>query len=105
MTGARPPSLPTERTALAWQRTALSLVAGAAALSRLTYHWLGMWSLACLLVALPFGVWVIARSRPGDGPEASTRRPRLRHDGIAGACLVAMTVVLGTTELVALTLR
>lgn len=89
-----------ERTALAWQRTALSLVAGAAVMARLT------WADLCLVAALPlvtcvgFGSWVFWESRTRYRGDAG-RRGRAR-DGRASGALAVAVMLLGVTEIAAL---
>ena len=92
---------PAERTALAWQRTGLSVAVAAAILSRLTYADLGVWALVVLAVCLGLCGWVLVDTRwryrgrvvPGAG------RP-----GIGGwaAAVAASVVVMGVAELAAL---
>ncbi len=83
------PGLARERTALAWQRTSLALVAGAALVARLAPSRLGP---ATLLLA---AVWLLAVlvllrvRRGGSGP-----------DGVAAASLTGAFVLLCATELV-----
>lgn len=88
-----------ERTALAWQRTALSLMAGSVALTRLTFDHLGPVSLVSVAVTLPLCAWVLHHSRTRYrrrvrvGPESS------RHDGLAPAALVVSIAAMAATEL------
>lgn len=96
------PGLQNERTALAWQRTALSVLAGAAALARLTADRLGPLALAGLAVALPLTLWVFfeSRGRYARDPGAETR---LRaRSGRAPASLASAIAVMALIELVAL---
>jgi uncharacterized membrane protein YidH (DUF202 family) len=85
-----------ERTALAWQRTALSLATGAAVLARLTFDRLGVVAVAALAVALALALWVLVESRGRYAHDAAVRlrdRPRRRRgarrtggrDGAGGA--------------------
>ena len=91
-----------ERTALAWQRTALSLVAGAAAVSRLTIDRLGPVALLCVLGAIPLALWVFLeagsryRRDAGLGPRRSIR------GGRASASVASATAIMAATELAAL---
>jgi NADPH:quinone reductase-like Zn-dependent oxidoreductase len=64
-----------ERTALAWQRTALALVAGAALIGRLTFDRLGWWSLLGAVLAAGLGAWVLLES----GSRYVRRTPRGAH--------------------------
>jgi uncharacterized membrane protein YidH (DUF202 family) len=96
------PGRANERTALAWQRTALSLMAGAAVLARLTFDRLGMAAVAVLGVALLLALWVLLESR-GRYEHDTGRRPRTRsRSGRAPAALAVATVVVGLTETAAL---
>jgi uncharacterized membrane protein YidH (DUF202 family) len=96
------PGAGNERTALAWQRTALAIVAAAAILTRLTFDRLGVLALASVLVALPLGLWVLQESRGRYAHDSGERlRPRSRG-GRAPAALAAATVVIALTELAAL---
>jgi uncharacterized membrane protein YidH (DUF202 family) len=90
-----------ERTALAWQRTALSLVVGSVLLARLTFDRLGALALASPAIALPLSVWVLVQSRRryrGD-PQR-----RLRRGGGTPAVLAVAAAALALTELAALAL-
>jgi hypothetical protein len=91
-----------ERTALAWQRTALSLMVASAILARLTYARLGV--LAAVASALAFGVsaWVFWESRGRYRHDAGLRaRPRPRG-GRAGAALACAVSLIAATELAAM---
>ena len=91
-----------ERTALAWQRTALSLMAGAAILTRLTWDRLGPPALAILVVTLGLSAWVFAESR-GRYRDAIGLRPRkTRRGGRAPTLLGVAVVLIALVELVAL---
>ncbi len=96
------PGVGNERTALAWQRTALALMAGSAILARLTFDRLGALALLSVVVALPLSLWVLLESRRRYAHDAGTRlRPRLRG-GRAPAALTIATAIIAITELAAL---
>jgi uncharacterized membrane protein YidH (DUF202 family) len=86
-----------DRTTLAWQRTALSLLGGSVLVSRLAYPRIGMLALAGVVVLLPLGVATLLLGRGGQrkGPGAAARA------GI-GALLAVAVAVTAVTELVAL---
>jgi uncharacterized membrane protein YidH (DUF202 family) len=91
-----------ERTALAWQRTALALMAGTAILARLTFDRLGIAAVVVLGFALVLAAWVLIESR-GRYEHDTGRRPRARsRSGRAPAALAVATVVVGLTETAAL---
>ena len=92
-----PPTATGERTVLAWQRTAFSLLAGAAVLSRLTADSLGAaTSLAGLAVTASMVLWVLV--------VAGRRTLGHPRDGRPAAALTAGIVVVGLTELAAVLL-
>lgn len=78
---AADPGLANERTALAWQRTALSLMVAAAILARLTFHELGRTAVLVLGVAVRLSAWVFFESRG-----------RYRRTGRGGRASMALTV-------------
>jgi uncharacterized membrane protein YidH (DUF202 family) len=80
-----------ERTVLAWDRTALAIVAGAVVVTRLTYDRLGAGALACLVVALPLAVLAGAVNR--------RRASSTDRDGLAPAAVAAATVAMAAVEL------
>lgn len=98
MTRPQPPGLQNERTALAWQRTALSLLAGAVALTRFAYEQIGFVGLACLL-AVPLTGAVLLRS----GRRYRHRGVQLDEltvgDGLPGLALVGAVVLMCLTGL------
>ncbi|WKN60846.1 DUF202 domain-containing protein [Rhodococcus opacus] len=93
-----------ERTALAWQRTALSLVAGAAVCARLTWSELDGLGLAVLGMAGALATWVFVVGTRGYGSRhlADCRSPRPR-DGRTAFALTCATALIAGAELVALT--
>lgn len=99
------PGLVNERTALAWQRTALSLIAGSVIVARLTFERLGAFALLSALIALPLSLWVFFESRRRYAVDAGVRRWSPSRSGRAAAALGAATAVLALTELAALLSR
>lgn len=96
------PGVANERTALAWQRTALSLVAAAAIMARLTWDRLGGLDAGLLAVAMGLALWVFAESRGRYRHDQGSRpRPRLRG-GRAPLALAVATMLIAATELIAL---
>lgn len=87
------PGAQVERTALAWQRTALSVLAGSLVMARLSFDELGPLALVSLAIALPLSTWVLLRSRPRHHRPAT---------GTPAAALAAAIGLLCVTELVAL---
>ena len=96
------PGTANERTALAWQRTALALVAGAALLTRLTLDRLGWFAVASVLVAGPLAGWVFVESRLRYAQAAAVRTRLRPRDGRAPFALMLATVVVAAVELAAL---
>jgi uncharacterized membrane protein YidH (DUF202 family) len=93
-----------ERTALAWQRTALSLAGASAALTRLTFDRLGPVALVSAAVAVPLTLWVFVESSGRYQHDAQIRRRRRSRGGRAPAALAIAVVVMALTELAALLL-
>ncbi len=96
------PGAGNERTALAWQRTALALVAGSAILSRLTFERLGAVALASVILAAPMGLWVFVESRGRYAHDAGINRRPQSRGGRAPLTLTIATLIVGFTELLAL---
>ena len=92
---AEAPGTATERTALAWQRTALAVLAGALVLARITFDELGRLAFAVVVAAVPLALWVLVESG------IRSRRATARG-GRAAAVLTVAVVVLAAGELAAL---
>lgn len=90
-----------ERTALAWQRTALALMAGSAVVARLTLDRLGVLAVGSLLVVLPLALWVMLESRGRYAHDARVRTRPGPRGGRGPAVLALLTVVVALTELAA----
>ena len=98
----RDPGLQNERTALAWQRTALSLVAASAILARLTWASADIATTVLLGVAAALSLWVFLESRWRYAHSAGVRlRPRARG-GRGPLTLAVATALIGVAELVSL---
>ncbi len=96
------PGVGNERTALAWQRTALAVLAGGALLTRYTSDKLGLFALASVLASVPLALWLFLESRGRYLHDAGVRvRPRSRG-GRAPLRLTIATLAIGLTELAAL---
>lgn len=94
--------LANERTALAWQRTALSLAAAAAILGRLTFTRVGFLAVAVLGVALLLCGWVFTESRWRYHQHSGVRSRRQPRGGRATLALATAAILIALTELVAL---
>lgn len=106
MTGAAlDPGRGNERTALAWQRTALALIAASALLTRLTADSLGLASLASVAAVTPLAAWVFLESRARYAHDAGTRSRSRARDGRAPLALALATAVIALTEVTAVWLR
>jgi uncharacterized membrane protein YidH (DUF202 family) len=90
------------RTALAWQRTALSLLAGSAIVARLTLDSLGLVAVAAFLVVLPLAGWVLWESRARYLRTAGVRGSARSRGGRAPLMLTLATATIALTELAAL---
>jgi uncharacterized membrane protein YidH (DUF202 family) len=99
------PGVHTERTALAWQRTAVALLAGAAIVARLVLVRLGEVAVVCVVVALPVTLWVLWEGRSRYRREAVPRALRAPTDwggARTPAALAAATALIALIELTAL---
>jgi uncharacterized membrane protein YidH (DUF202 family) len=96
------PGVYNERTALAWQRTALSLLAGSAVVARLAFDDLGVLAVLGFLVVLPLVVWVMWESQGRYHHHAGVRLRSRPRGGRAPAALAGVAVVVGLTELAAM---
>jgi len=97
-TRPQPPGLQNERTALAWQRTALSLGVGAMALTRFAYPHIGAPGLICLL-AVPLTAAVLLQSSKRYRHRGGSGVRILAGDGLAGLALVLAVLVMCLTGL------
>lgn len=95
--------LSNERTALAWQRTALALVAGAALLARLTTGRVGVLALVLLGLAVALSLWVFSEAAWRYEQHTGHRTRQQSRGGRAAFFLTAATVLIAVTEAVALT--
>jgi hypothetical protein len=96
------PGLANERTALAWQRTALSLMASTGVMARLTWSRLGLFAVLTLTIALTLAVWVFFESRGRYSHDAGTHGRTGPRGGRAPAFVATIIALLAATELVAL---
>ena len=88
-----------ERTALAWQRTALSVLLGGAVLVRLNHDGLGLFGVLSAVLSVPLAAWIFVESRARYRHDACIRaRPRSRG-GRAPLMLSAAVAILGVMEL------
>ena len=85
-----------ERTRLAWQRTALSLVAASAVLARIAYDRIGLFALISLAVTVPAVIWAYGGFTP---PE---KKVNLKRDGVAPLLISGAIVVVALTALAAI---
>lgn len=99
------PGIGNERTVLAWQRTALALVAGSAILTRLTVDILGWFALLSVGVAAPLGLWLMWEGRGRYLRDAGQSRRLQGRGGRAPLAVAIATIAIGATELVALLAR
>jgi len=91
-----------ERTALAWQRTALSLVVAAAILGRLTFAQLGWVAITLLGSSLALAVWVLAEARWRYAQGLGVRRRARGRGGRAPMSLALATCLIAVTEIASL---
>lgn len=97
---AAPHGAQAERTALSWQRTALSTAAGAAIIARHSGGTLGPAAVVILLATLVLAAlaFVLGRRRYATDPAEPSRR----RDGRAPFVLALATLLIALTELLAL---
>lgn len=90
------------RTALAWQRTALALMAGAAIMARFTYSELGWAAIVVLMAALLLSAWVFVESRGRYSHHAGIRSRGRSRGGRGPGSLAIATLLIAGTELLAM---
>jgi uncharacterized membrane protein YidH (DUF202 family) len=91
-----------ERTALAWQRTALSLLGAALILARLTYDRIGPFALIFLAIAVPATVWVVLVGRQRYVAQSMSTASVSPRGGRSAVVVSALTVLLAATETAAM---
>lgn len=91
--------LANERTALAWQRTALSIVAAAAIMGRLRWQSGGVAAVLLLGTALILSAWVIFESYARYTHDAGSRRRRRSRGGRGPLFLALATAFIGIAEI------
>jgi uncharacterized membrane protein YidH (DUF202 family) len=102
VTAAENTSQSNERTALAWQRTALSLVVASVVLGRLTFARVGYLTVVLLAPAALISLWVFAESRWRYAQQRGLRHRSRPRGGRAAARLSLAAALLAVTEAVAL---
>lgn len=115
MSGAPDRGAQPERTALAWQRTALATAAGSAIVARHTVGPLGPGALIVMAVSIGLALtaFVLGRRRYVAGPTGSRlttagvrhRWALPRRDGVAPALLSLAVAGIALTELTAILIR
>ena len=90
-----------ERSALAWQRTATSVLASAAALTRVTWTTLGGYAVLALGCAALLAALVLLDGRVRYRARSTTAR----RGGRTSAALTLSVVLLGLTEIAAVAIR
>lgn len=99
----RDPGGQNERTSLAWQRTALSIAAGAAVVSRLTISNIGAWAIIVFALSVAMSVVTFLSARWEYRRRAQLQAPPvLVYEGARAGLLVANVLLLGVTEVVAI---
>lgn len=92
------PGMAPERTALAWQRTALSIIFGSLLLARLTVREIGFLAIIAVGISIPLALWVYAESRRRYQFELGS----IVTGGKTTAAIAIATVLGGCTELTSL---
>ena len=98
------PGLGNERTTLAWQRTALSVVAGAAIVGRLTLEGIGVVTVLATGVAAVIGLLLFVEGRDRYRRNAGARHGPPPPDARSTLALSIAVAILAGTELSALML-
>ncbi len=98
----RDPGLQPERTALAWQRTALSMAAAAAIVARLTVGRLGVITLIVLAFCLAHAAVLFRNSRRRYDARTGAASHQPRAVGVHGALLGLQVILLAMLELLSI---
>ncbi|MGW0040869.1 DUF202 domain-containing protein [Rhodococcus sp. NPDC003348] len=97
----RDPGLANERTALAWQRTALSVMVGAAVIARLVGRAWAPAIVALLAGSALLGAWVFGGSGARYARHAGRRRQGRARSGLPPLTLASAVCLVGAGELIA----
>ena len=101
MSGPADPGLQPERTALAWRRTSLALIALSLGSARVTWQFLGPWALALAAVGAGLGVWLaLYEGRRYERHSTLLRTGEGVADGLAPALTAGLTVMIGIAALI-----
>lgn len=92
-----------ERTALAWQRTALAVIAAGAILTRVTVDRLGPVATFSVAVAAPLGLWVCWLAVQHNPRRLAAKAPR--RDGVAPLLLAVASCAVCAVGLAAVVTR
>jgi len=98
----RDPGLQPERTALAWQRTALSMGAAVLVVVRLTVGSLGAIALAVLVFCVAHAAVVFGHAQRRYGARTGSSTRQTLAVGLHGALLALQVILLAALEVAAL---
>lgn len=96
------PGLQNERTAFAWQRTALAVLASAAVVARLMYPTLGWCALLGIAFALVATAWVFRRSRLRYRRTHAVAEGKYARGGTDALLITAAVLLMGLLVLAAI---
>jgi uncharacterized membrane protein YidH (DUF202 family) len=91
-----------ERTALAWQRTALAVLAGSVLVTRLTFGEIGHLAFLCTAISAPVTLWLFTEGRLRYLHHRGSRPRPAARGGRSGAAITLASVSVAVTELAAL---
>jgi uncharacterized membrane protein YidH (DUF202 family) len=91
-----------ERTALAWQRTALAVLAGSILVTRLTFKDIGHLAFLCTAVSVPVTLWLFTEGRLRYLAHRGSRPRAAARGGRSSAAIALASVSVAVTEVAAL---
>ena len=97
----RDPGLQPERTALAWQRSALALAAATIVVGRLTFSAVGLVALLVVALGVAHAAVIFATARRHYRVQTGDARTRMWPTGVHAALLSAQVAALGLLEMLA----